>query len=96
MPITLYYGIIVLFNKEYVASVKYLEPNWLAWVRDLLCARSRTQNHARKVNDSKKELLSRTSPILCRSSRDHYILPRPALNKKVLFMVVPKTYPAIL
>lgn len=40
MPIT--YPI-VLFNREDMASVMYLEINWLAWVRDLLSSRS--QNH---------------------------------------------------
>lgn len=41
MPIT---HPIALFSKENVASIMYLEINWLAWVGDLLRASSRSQN----------------------------------------------------
>lgn len=91
MPIT---HPIVLFN---VASVKYLEKNWLTWVSDLLCASSMSQNHgSNKLMIQSRKCYPGPHLFFAKCSRDHYILPGPALKKKVLFMAVPKTYPATL
>lgn len=65
----------VLFSKENVGSIMYLEINWLAWVGDLLCASSGSQNQGsnKLMIQSMKRYPGPHGhhPFFAKSSRDH-------------------------